>query len=376
MSEEFKLDDDIIVRRISKEFNNEILEIIRNSPMVSRDLTLYSELGPDAFRLSDFQYDHYEYFGFFLKGKLEGLITLGHFRAYVNGKAESVTELSNFFLNPSLRKKRLFARSSPFVFKDWHGSNSLIYSLVLKGNNPVESLANANMNSQDYSMLPRYQYAGAYSVVSCILNFRKKESRRFNVRHATEKDIDILVKLLDDEMKTRLFGLPVSRECFERNLKERPEFGIENYHIAEENGKVKGFCCAWSTMGMKKNIVEKYSGRLLLVRLMANFLSLVAGCPKLPKPGSAFSTVYITDYYCEGRDPEIMEALLRSVYNEWLGKRYNLMIFGAPEADPLLKAIRPFTHQKISTHILIGAREERILDTINTPLPYFDMALV
>jgi hypothetical protein len=376
MGEEFKLDDDITVKRISKEYNNEILDIIRNSPMVSRDLTMYSELGPDAFRLSDLQYDQYDYYGYFLKGKLEGLITVGNYQAYINGKKEMVTELANFFLNPSLRKKRLFARSSPLIFKDWYSTNNLIYSLVLKGNNPVESLAKANMNSQEYQLLPRYRYVGKYSITSCLLNFRKKESKQYKVRHATEKDIDLLVKLLDDEMKKRLFGLPVSRQNFEKNFRERPEFSIKNYFIAEKNGSLKGFCCAWSTMGMKKNVVEKYSSRFLPLRLGADFLSLVAGCPKLPRPGAAFSTVYITDYYSEGQNPEIMEALLRSVYNEWLAKRYNLMIFAAPEEDPLLKAVKAFTHQKISILLYIGAKEEKVLDNINTSSPYFDMALV
>jgi len=376
MSEEFKLDDDITVRRISKEFNDEILDIIRNSPMVSRDLTMYAELGPDAFRLSDLQYDHYDYFGFFLKGKLEGLITLGNYPAYVNGRNQTVTELANFFLNPPLRKKRLFARSSPFIFKDWYSTNHPIYSLVLKGNNPVESLANANMNSQEYQILPRYRYAGKYSIMSCLLNFRKKESNRYKVRHAIEEDIDLLIRLLDEEMKKRLFGLPVTRQSFEKHFIERPEFSLNNYYIAEENGSLKGFCCAWSTMGMKKNVVENYSSRFIPLRLMADFLSLVAGCPKLPRPGAAFSTVYITDYFSEGRDPGIMEALLRTVYNEWLAKGYNLMIFAAPEQDPLLQAVKPFTNQRISTHLLIGAKDEKILDNINTNLPYFDMALV
>ena len=376
MSEEFKLDDDITVRRISKEFNDEILDIIRNSPMVSRDLTMYGELGPNAFRLSDLQYEQYDYFGFFQKGKLEGLITLGNFQAYVNGRNETVTELANFFLNPSLRKKRLFARSSAFIFKKWYSTNNLIYSLVLKGNNPVESLARANMNSKEYPMLPRYRYAGKYSIMSCLLNFRKKESVRYKVRHATEKDIDIIIKLLDEEMKKRLFGLPVSRQSFEKHFIERPEFSLHNYYIAEENGSLKGFCCAWSTMGMKKNVVEKYSSRFIPLRLMADFLSLIAGCPKLPGPGAAFSTVYITDYYSEGQDPEIMEALLRTVYNEWLTKRYNLMIFAAPDEDPLLKAVKPFTYQKISTQLFIGAKDEKLLDNLNTSSPYFDMALV
>src|SRR4030095_3011879 len=138
------------------------------------------------FRLADLQYDHYDYFGFFLNGKLEGMITLGYYRAYVNGKEETIGDLANFFLNPCLRKKRLFARSSPFVFKEWYESGNPIYSLVLKGNNPVDSLANANMQNSEYPMMPRYRYKGTYSVMSCLLNFRKKESKDYLLRHATD----------------------------------------------------------------------------------------------------------------------------------------------------------------------------------------------
>jgi hypothetical protein len=376
MQDEFILDDGIAVKKISKEFNNEILEIIRNSPMVSRDLTLYSELGPDAFHLADLQYDRYDYFGYFLEGKLEGIISLGYFQAYVNGKEQTVTELANFFLNPILRKKRLFARTSPFVFKEWYESGNLIYSLVLKGNNPVESLANANMQNLEYPMMPRYQYKGTYSVMSCLLNFRKKESSVYKVRHATEKDVDVLISKLDQEMRKRLFGLPITKQSFEKNLRERSDFGLENYYVAEVNGEIKGCCCAWSTMSMKKNVVDKYSNRFLLIRLMADLISFIAGSPKLPRPGKAFSTAYITDYYCENDNTEIMEALLRKVYNEWLAKRYNLVIFAAPEGNSLLNAVKAFTHQKISTHLLIGAKDERVLEAIDCRSPYFDMALV
>jgi hypothetical protein len=360
---------------LDKSFNGQMLEILRSSPITTDAITLCFDRQPDIFKLPEIKYEQFKYLGFFRENTLEGFAMNGYHQAMINGKPESVFHFTDLYIKPESRAKGFSYRISDYFYRETYNNTRLGYGIIMEGNN--EALRLIGRRHPRFPYMPWARFINKLEVKSIVLAWPVKEDSLYEIRHATAEDIPTIVKLLNEEHKNRLFGMCYSEKTFQSLISKRPGFTIDNYYLALNKFKdVCGVCAAWDCNSFKQNRVIRYGKKFLPARIGHWILEGLYRLPSLPATGDSFRDITITDYAVKGRDPNIMKALLKMIYNDYRKKGYHTMIWGSSIDDPLLKAAGGFFQQSvISNIILFGTTPELIEDEgINKYMPYIDVA--
>jgi hypothetical protein len=363
------------IRKIDEKWNDQMLFLVKQSPIEANGLKLVLDRHPDIFFIPRLKSKRIECAGFFLKDQLCGFAFVLYKELYVYGAPQTVLYFGNLVVGPSARGKVILYRMSDFFLKGLDDENRLGYAVIMQGNFAASILV--NRFHPRFPNIPHFRVIGQWHVKNIFLPFYVRHKSRYLVRHAQPDDLDSIVKLLQFEYRFRLFGPVVDRSSLEHQLNELPDFGIENYHIAENEGEVIGVCCAWDMAPVKKNRVMGYSRPLKWMRCFVNSVAWIFQFPKLPAEGEPFQDVTIIDYAVKDRDTRILKALLLNIYNEYRKKKYHLMLFGHAAGDPISAATRPFVSQTIISDIHIFSKEKQVVDEfMNASFPWIDMTLL
>ncbi len=356
--------------------NARMLEILNESPMDAGGTLISFERNPDIFALPDLKYDDPVYTGFFRNNELMGFMLVGFYKAYVNGKPETVCHTSHFHVKKEGRQKGFYYRASRLMFSESVRDARIGYSLMMAGNTSVESFI--GRRHERYPDIPFSRVIHQGDARNIVVTLKKREPAGFTVRSATEADVDAIVDLLQKEFTGRLFAPYVDREVFVKNLSRRPDFGIGNYYVAEVHKRIVGVCAAWDCSSLKQLRILRYGGRMRWVKRLFDLLSLFHIAPRLPQEGGMFREMYVTDCAVEQRDPAIMRALLVRVYNDCKDRDYHMVVFGSCSGDPILNAVRGFVNVSLKSNLVLGSKDSSLLENgaIDTSLPYIDCALL
>jgi hypothetical protein len=360
---------------LDKSYNTEMLRILRSAPITTDNITLCFDRQPDIFLLPEIKYEQFSYLGFFINDKLSGFVLNGYHKALVNGEPESVFHFTDYYIIPEARGKRFNFMISEYLFKETYHNAKLGYAIIMEGNK--EALSLIGRRHPKYPDVPWTRIINKLEVKTIMITWPLKLSALHKIRHAEKKDIPVIVSLLNDEHKDRLFGLVYSESTFENYITNRPGMTIDNYYLAEDmHGNVCGVCAAWDCTSFKQNRVLNYGARFLPALIAYKCLSLLFGFSSLPGKGDYFRDINITDYAVKNRDPDIMKALLRAIYAFCRKAGYQSIIWGSTAGDPLLKASKGFFSQSVISNIVLLSRKPELIEdnVIKNHLPYIDVA--
>lgn len=363
------------IRYLDKSFNDEMLEILRSAPITTDSITLCFDRQPDIFKLPEIKYDPFNYLGFFRENILEGFAMNGYHMAMINGSPESVFHFTDLYINPGSRAKGFSYRISDYFYKETYNNTRIGYGIIMDGNN--EALSLIGRRHPRFPYMPWSRFINKLEVKSIVLAWPVKDDTSYTIRNATPEDISMIVSLLNEEHKDRLFGMCYSEKTFENLISKRPGFSIDNYYLAVDKFKnVCGVCAAWDCNSFKQNRVIRYGRKFLSARIGHRLLEGLYGLPSLPGKGDSFRDITITDYAVKDRDINIMKALLKVVYNDYRKRGYHTMIWGSSVDDPLLKAADGFFYQSVISNIILFCTKPELIENevLNTYLPYIDVA--
>ncbi len=367
------------VKQIGREYNEEMLNILRNSPMVSDGISLCLDRSPDMFLVPELFFDEFKAFGFFKEEKLAGFGMICEKEVYVNGVPKLVGYFANLYVKKEARKLGWLYKASKPLFGEIMQKTNLGFATTVQGNRATESMIGRRISK--FPMMPYSASIGLYLIKNILVTFRKSENiavkRGVEVRTAREDDLGAIAELLNNEYKTRLFGNVLSREKLSELIATRPGFDIGDYYVAEQNGDILGVCSAWDVKGIRKIRVTEYHKQFLWAYRAYSIFRPVFRFPKLPRRGEAFKEIIVNDFACHNRDPEILEILLIHVYNKARKSGYNMIQVGSYAGDPILKATKPFFTQALYSHIVAGASDQSLIldNKIDITRPFIDIAL-
>jgi hypothetical protein len=355
--------------------NREMLGILRSAPITTDNIKLCFDRQPDIFRMAEIKYKPYSYLGFFHESILEGFVMIGYHTTQVNGNPETVFHFTDYYIRQEGRSKGFSYNISDYLFKETYNNARLGYGIIMEGNK--EALSLLGRRHPRYPFVPWTRIINKLDVKTILLAFPVKPDNTYTIRHATFEDIPIIVSLLNEEHKNRLFGNSFSESSFKHLISSRPDFSINNYYLAMNGLKrIVGVSAAWDCSSFKQNRVIKYGTTFMPSRIGYWLLSKIYGLPPLPGEGQIFKDVTITDYAVKDRNPAIMEALLRAVYRDYRKLGYHSMIWGSSADDPILKAAKTFFHQDIISNIVLLSLKPELIDNnaIKNRFPYIDIA--
>ena len=362
-------------RAIGDSENDEMLDILLDSPMESDGLTLCLDRSPDLFAVPKRFFDSYKCYGFFQEERLVGFVMVGHKILYVNGIPRQIGYLSNLYIRKEARKRGWYYRVSEPLFKETLQDLKFGFATTLRGNKNTEPMIGRRISK--FPFIPFSASIGINRIFNILVLLPKKPIKGYTIRRATLQDVPEIVRLLDGEYRNRLFGPVMTPEELLKTIEARPGFTIEDYYLAERDDRIVGVCSAWDLRRIRKLRVMAYHGRFAWVRFFYRMLTPVFRLPSLPKPGDYFRELVINDYAVEGRNPQILRALLIHIYSLARRKGYNLVQIGSYEGDPLMEATRGFFYQPLDSHILAGMAEPDLIEKekIDCSKIFLDIAL-
>lgn len=364
------------LKEIGREYNQKMLTILKESPIESGGLTICFDREPDIFLIPELTSERLRWVGFFKGDELLGFAMMAHKKVYVNKRPRSVMYFGNAYVKREGRKQRFVFRAGEYFMQQAENNDGFGYAVVMRGNKPAESYI--NKKDRRFPFFPYSKTISTLTAKNILITGRKRENSNYKIRPANKDDIDAITAMLKKEYSQRLFAPVVTKERLIGACDRKPNFNLSDYFVAKKNGRMVGVCAAWDASGCKQTRVIQYRKKYKIIRAGYAFLGRFYGFPPLPKKGEAFKSVTITDYAFENRDPEIMEAMLLKIYNEYRKKNFNMIIFGSYSSDPLLTAARRFYCSTVISQIILFSNKKSDLEegAIDTSMPFIDMTLL
>ncbi|MDR8394400.1 hypothetical protein NC796_24845 [Aliifodinibius sp. S!AR15-10] len=339
---------DFELRVLGREWNERLLQLTQESPVEAGKFRIYFDRSPDIFAIPQLTSYKYRCLGLFKGDELLGYAFASYQKRYVNRRIADVIYLGNIHV---FRKglgrvflRLLSDRLSGIIQKN--REVKYIYAYILEQNIPAMKLSGHGYFSS--------RVVSQISMINILLLKAVRLSRTYTIRRAKLADVDSIVELLKEEHRSRFLAPGMSKEIFVQNLAERPQFGIENYYLAVSGDDVVGVCSVWDMTALKKNRIQTYGPTMRLMRWVYNMVAPILGAASLPTAGEALKDITIAEFAVKDRDPEIMEALLRHVYNHYRKLGYHSIIFGSSSDDPLLKAAGAFLSREVRSNVILG----------------------
>ena len=261
-------------------------------------------------------------------------------------------------------------------FMQEHEGIDLMYSAVLSSNQRGRN-ALLNQNSKRTGQ-PVGQVMTAYNMTAIqFVGARMPNDAR--VQRAQESDRAALVAFLAKQQQQRLFGYVVDDAWFQSRLEQWPGMCLADFFILKDStGRVLACAAPWDTEAhLRRSRVIKYQGKMQWLRLAYNAEARLRGFAKLPVAGDCFHFIYLTHLEVENDQPELLNALLCSIYNELRTQPLHFMSLMVPIGSPLEAGLKGFRLQRMAMELLAfsNARSSWHGRSLRTVRPGFEMAL-
>ena len=362
------------IEPVDRRYNTEMLNVLRSSPNNTENLTVCFDRQPDFFRLAEIRYNPYYYYGFFRLDQLKGFCGIGYHDAMVNGLRETVFHMRDYYVSEEARGKGFGYKVTEKFYKETCNRSFVGYVIILSGNKA--SLHYVGRKNASFPYIPFSRIINQLDVRNIILTWPVRNSRDYIIRQAGIQDIPEIVTLLNKEHKERLFGNLYDETTFQDYLGNRPELTLDNYYLAfDKKGNPCGVCAAWDCSSFKQTRIIRYGKQFRTAKILYKSLSVIFNLLPLPMQGECFKDFIITDYAARDRDPGIMNALLRFIYNDFRKRGFQIMMWGSSSDDPLLKASESFFYQRVVSNIVLISTDPSMVETgaIRNYLPYIDI---
>ena len=333
------------LRMARAEDNEALLSIFQNVPMRG-NLVLATERGPDFQSLYEMQGATTWCWVIELDGQIEGLGSFLIRDGWMNEQKKRVGYLGDLRVTKKARGilAKVFGQAYAIV-REQENCHDFITSVLASNAKALHALTK---RSESRKSQPRYDLYRYFDAVQIQFQRRsKKTSKNLEVQIAQEDDLEDLIAFLSDEHRQRPFGYRFDCGEFENRLKNWPGFGLEKTYLVRDGGVLKGLCTAWDAAVVKRYRVLLWRGRMKFLRFVHNLLSKVSRSPSLPKSGDCFRYFYLANLTIKDQDPAVLEALLRSIYNDYRKQSYHFFTLYMEENSPLNRALSTFSVRRL-----------------------------
>lgn len=290
--------------------------------------------------------------------EIVGLVGVIHFDARIVDKESRIGFMLDLRVTSEYRKGvtafRLVKTAVDYIKES--GTGVIIVNFLKDNKNPM-------VFTSGRAGIPRAYYLGDNNVYNIIPLFRRKLNKRFEISTAVEEDIPELLKLYSSYTSKYTIAPVIKEDSFRRYISRIDGLSLKNFLVARENGQIKAVTAIWDEHKYKSYQVMKLNFTIKMVTRFLKFLSFFIKTPrhiKLNEPLSQLSLVLHAHDDC----PEALDTLFRHVNNINRGGDYTLIMFHAPEKDPMFKYLKKFIGVSVQSEMYMFASDEDIFNKL------------
>lgn len=308
-------------------------------------------------------------------GRVVGIAGRSLLEGWVNGDAREIGYLSQLRVDRAHRRRALRWTEGAALFRALHADRRVPFyvTTILADNLPARRLLERGLPE-----LPVYRRRE--EIVTLVLPAVRPVRPRGESRPVTPaaaSDLAGIVACL--ERNGRRFNF-TPRWTAEHLLSEERTRGLrlEDFHVVRREGRIVGCLALWH-QAFKQAVVRGYDRRLGALRPVWNLLGSLHGRPRLPRPGEALRSAFLSHLAVDDDDETVLLALLHAAHADAVARPIDYLHLGLARRHPAFEAVRarfPAREYVSLLYLVHLAGESEATDAVDDRVAHPEVAIL
>lgn len=303
-------------------------------------------------------------------GEIAGVMCRAVRPYWINGQRMDLGYIGQIRIADQHQGRWLLWRGLSF-FKELHADNRVkTYFGVISDENAVARGVLVEKPSRHF---PQAREAARIYTAGIILRRPKQPlPSPYTITRGSPEQLPVVAAFLQQHGAARQF-FPVY-EADDFNSPATRGFRVEDFVIASQHHEIVGVTGLWDQSSYKQTIVQHYEGVLRWGRFIYNAGLRLVGARRLPGSGEPLHAAYASFICVKDNNPAVFRPLLRQIYTMAAARGYASLMVGLTDQDPLLPAVKQYTHIAYHSRLYMGSWED--LPLLDNRPPYIEIAML
>ena len=266
-------------------------------------------------------------------GKLVGMAGRTVLDAWIDGEPRRLGYLSQLRVDAAHRNSPRLLAAGNARFRALHGDGEtpLYVTTILADNARARRVLERGLPG-----MPTYLPRG--ELVTLVLPTARRLRRGplpagLAVRPAQEEDLDAIVERLARHGRRHNFA-PHWTKAALRSEERTRGLAARDFFVVERGAHLVGCLALWRQGPFKQAVVRGYDRRLRMLRPLHNLACPLTGAPRLPRPGVALRSAFLSHLAVDDDDPDVLLALVGAAHSRAVGEPIDYVHLGLSPTHP------------------------------------------
>jgi len=317
--------------------------LLRESPMPGR-IALSLEREPSYFAAAALEGPEHHTIIALEDGRVVAAGSVSARGRFINGRAMRVGYLGALRLAPASRGRASILLRGYNFFRQLHerGGPPLYLTSIFADNRPARRFLERGLSG-----MPNYRFLGEFVTLAIprarAANLSGRAARAF--RRLRQAGLQVIPGSTERRAEIRdLLNRELGKYQFAPEWAESEIYAKNFCLVCAQDGTLVGCAAIWDQRAFKQSVVRGYRGSLRWARKLINAGATALGRPALPPLGAPISHAFISHLAAPSGQPEIAEALLRSLQGAARALGVDYLTLGFDARDARLAHLRKMFH--------------------------------
>ncbi len=355
--------------------NEQLIDLCKLAPMEGV-VTAYVDQSPDFFAMPSIQGESFRVWVEEYESRITACVVETHKTINYDGKTYKAFYFGDLKVRPENRGTLGLRISSQIVKKAKDQGFAIGECFVIDGNDKM-------MKVIEYLGTKIYTHvlSGKADIYQIMPYKTYSIPKGYSVRTAKESDIDEICRILETQYRNYTASPVFTKNTLLEIIYKTPGFTIENFRVAEKNGKIVAVASFWDQNAIRRTIIKKISKKAKMFLKFLKILNPFFSIPHIPKEGDSLKYVYLRFPATFDNDIKGLEAIITTECNRLRKlKKYHFVWAGFHEADILSQSIKKMWKMSMKVNIIHFKfnDEVKLIDpeTHKTKPVYVDFSIV
>ena len=310
------------IREAVQDDNQSLIELQRKCPM-GTDLLLQLDSSPDFFNRSR-GYENWHVLVAKEEGMLLGAAGYTVQDKPIGGESYSLVYEYGFMVDPGARRRGI-ASCLQIEIEKRTADSDVMHLNIIEGNTASHNFFTGRGFQQVKGCVP-----------FMVMAYREHTVDKFKIRRMREKDIPVVVDLLNETYRGYELYNEMTEDSFREYYGRLPFYNMDDIYLYEGD-TVLAVAGVWDYDKVMKFKLMGFDTKWKLMRMMTNFMGLFTAMPRIPDVGEEMTNWYLTPIGF--RDTHAANQLLGYLLN--MAYKQNVGMINLPmDGDSHVKEIR------------------------------------
>ncbi len=337
----------MIIRHATKNDNEALLDLCKKAPMQGV-VTAYVDQSPDFFTMPSLQGEDFTVWVAEDKGVVCGCVVEAYKTILYNGKFQKIFYIGDLKVAPESRGTLGLKLSIHVVNEAKSKGFALGECYIIDGNLKMTKVVDW-LSTKIFTK----ENAGFAEIFQLIPLKKYTVNKKYNIRTATESDVSEISALLHSSYSSYSSSPFFSENSLAAILKSNSFFSIDNFLVAEVNGKIVACTSFWDQSSIRRTVVTKFSGYGKIGVTILKLLRPLTKLPNLPNEGDMLKYIYLRFPAALNNNIDALQSILHYKSNLIRKEqKYHFIWAGFHQADPLSQIVNKMWKMKMKVNII------------------------